>query len=69
MSRPRATRGGDERTIRRAAPVGDDGEPHAEIVRTERAEVGLDPVTRWCRTRYPAAEAPFEAPLGTGSSR
>jgi hypothetical protein len=47
--------------------MGDDGELHAEIVRRERARVGLNPVTRWCRTRYVAAAA-FAA-LGTGSSR
>ena len=58
---------GDERLVRRAAPVGDDGELHAEIVRTVRTEVGRDPVTQWCRTRYRAAAA-FAA-LGTGSSR
>src|SRR5439155_2280054 len=60
---------GDERLVRRAAPVGNDGELHAEIVRTERAPMGLDPVTRWCRTRYRAAAAWPRAALGTGSRR
>ena len=64
---PPGARRGDERLVRRAAPMGDDGELHAEIVRRERARVGLNPVTRWCRTRYVAAAA-FAA-LGTGSSR
>jgi hypothetical protein len=64
------TRRGDERIVRRAAPMGDDGELHAEIVRTERTSVGLDPVKQWCRTRYPAAAAPSRAAaFGTGSSR
>jgi hypothetical protein len=33
--------GGDERVVRRAAPVSDDGELHAEIVRAERPAMGL----------------------------
>ena len=37
----------DERVVRRAVPVSYDGELHAEIVRTERAPMGLDPVWRW----------------------
>jgi hypothetical protein len=41
--------------------VGDDGELHAEIVRSSPRPMGLDPVTQWCRSRYAA--------LGTGSSR
>ena len=49
----------DERVIRRAAPVGDDGELHAEIVRARTPSVGVDPVTRRCRSRY----------FATGSSR
>ena len=60
----------DERVVRRAAPMGDDGELHAEIVRPERAPLGLDPVTQWCRSRYLAAAAPPRAAaFGTGSSR
>src|SRR6185437_14994336 len=54
------TRGCDERVVRRAAPVGDDGELHGGIVRSERAAMGRDPVTRRCRSRYAFA---------TGSSR
>ncbi len=36
LDTPRAG-GGDERVVRRAAPVSDDGELHAEIVRTKPA--------------------------------
>src|SRR5262249_23571216 len=54
LETPRA-RGGDKRLVRRAAPMGDDGELHAKIVRMERTRVGRDPVKRWCRTRYRAA--------------
>jgi hypothetical protein len=50
---------GDERVIRRAAPVGDDGELHAEIVSLAPSAMGVDPVTRRCRSRY----------FATGSSR
>ena len=63
-------RRGDERLVRRATPMGDDGELHTEIVRSDRPLVGLYPVTPWCRTRYPAAAAPRRAAaFGTGSSR
>jgi hypothetical protein len=57
----------NERIVRRAASVGDDGELHAEIVQADRPWVGLDPVSRWCRTRYRAAAA--SAAFATGSSR
>ena len=57
-------RRGDERLVRRATPMGDDGELHAEIVRSERPLVGLDPVTRWCRTRYRAAAAKDSLAVG-----
>jgi hypothetical protein len=60
-------RRGDERLVRRDAPMGDDGELHAEIVQRERAPRGRYPVKRWCRTRYLAAAA-FAA-FGTGSNR
>ena len=63
-----ADRGGDERIVRRAVPMGNDGELHTEIVRGTHRTVGRDPVTRWCRTRY-RAEAPFDEAFGTGSSR
>jgi hypothetical protein len=49
----------DKGVIRRAAPVGDDGELHAEIVRGAQPDVGVDSVTRRCRSRY----------FATGSSR
>jgi hypothetical protein len=52
-------RGCDERLIRRAAAVGDHGEPHVEIVRAAARNVGVDPVKRRYRRRY----------FATGSSR
>src|SRR5262245_15700462 len=58
---------GDERLVRRAAPMSDDGELHAEIVRRERAPVGLDPVKRWCRTRYVGIAT--SEPVRAGSPR
>ena len=57
---PTPAGGCDERVVRRAAPVGDDGELHGRIVQAERAPLGLDPVKRRCRSRYAFA---------TGSSR
>jgi hypothetical protein len=59
---------GDERVVRRAASMGDDGELHTEIVQLSPGGVGRDAVTRWCRTRY-RADAPFDDAFGTGSSR
>ena len=62
--------GGDERLVRRAAPMGYDGELHTESVRATSLKVGRDPVSRWCRTRYCGTGAPLrEAAFGTGSSR
>ena len=54
-SQTQGARRGDERLVRLAAPMGDDGELHAEIVRRERAPRGRYLVKRWCRTRYLAA--------------
>jgi hypothetical protein len=40
-----ADRGGDERVVCRAVPMGNDGELHTEIVLTSQEGVGRDPVT------------------------
>ena len=70
-SRPQDARCGDERFVRRAAPVGDDGELHAEDRADCRhcsgrrsgdaAGVECDPLTMRAERRLPS--------LATGSSR
>lgn len=40
-----ADRGGDERIVRRAVPMGNDGELHTKIVLAVTGKMGRDPVT------------------------